>query len=136
MKSKITTSVATMTKVNDFTIKVDYFNEIDVELKEAIEVHQAFKELSPSHPICILIDGRKKFVNYSAEAKEFYAKDKEYAPEKVAVAIVINSLPARIIAKFYFSFHHPYYKTRICSNKESGLKWLEDMYREYESKKG
>jgi len=125
-----TTTKATINKIQDYIIEVDYNNEADIELDDTKEVHQAFLKLSHHKPFTILMEGRGKFVNFSDEAKRFYAKDEALIPYKIAMAIVIDSLPARIIAKFYSSFNKPIYKTKIFSNKEIAIKWLKKVYSE------
>ena len=133
MNTIIKTSVATIKKIHDHLIEVDYNNEYDVELKDAKEVHQAFLMLCNNKPFTILIEGRGKFINFSDDAKKFYANDESLKHLKVALAMVINSLPARIIARFYSTFYKPYYKTKIFSTKESAINWLEESYNEFTS---
>ena len=130
MSNVIKTSVATIKKSNDYLIEIDYHNESDVELGDAKAIHQAFLKLSNNKPFTLLIEGRNKFVNFSDEAKKFYANDKEVVPLKIAMAMVINTLPARIIGKFYLSLYKPKYKTKIFSKREQAIEWLEKMYNE------
>lgn len=131
MSNIIKTTKATIKKTHDYIIEVDYNNESNIELNDAKEVHQAFLKLCNHKPFTILMKGRGKFVNFSEEAKSFYARDEELIPYKIAMAMVINSLPARIIAKFYSSLNKPIYKTKIFSNKETAIKWLHEAYSEY-----
>lgn len=130
MNNIIKTSVATIKKTKDFLIEVDYNSENEINLDDAKKVHEAFLELCNHQPFTILIEDKGRFVTFSDEAKRFYVNDEKLKPYKVALAMVVKSLPSRIIAKFYLSFYKPYYKTKIFSNKQNAIKWLEKMYNE------
>jgi hypothetical protein len=134
MNNEILTSVATIKKIKPYIIEVDYKNEIEVNLKEAKEIHQVFLKICNNQPFTILIDSRNKYFNFTNEAKEFYVNDEKLIPYKIAMAMVIDSLPARIIAKFYLSFNKPFYQAKIFHQKQEAIKWLDKEYKKHSSK--
>jgi hypothetical protein len=48
-----------------------------------------------------------------------YLANNEYSQKQIAFAIVLNSLPMRIFARFFISFHKPIVPTKLFTSAES-----------------
>ena len=60
--------------------------------------------------------------NATEEARRYAAAN---VPEgRIAEAIIIGSLPVRIMGNFYLKFHKPEVPTRMFDDREEALKWL------------
>lgn len=70
----------------------------------------------------VLADSRN-YTHFTSEIRDFYAS-KEMAQNISAMAILISSLPTRIIGNFFIKIHKPYYPTQLFTSEEEAAKWL------------
>lgn len=52
---------------------------------------------------------------------------KEGSIYKLADSFIIYSLPQKLVANFYMSFHKPIIPTRFNTSKDEAIKWLKNM---------
>lgn len=93
------------------------------ELRDAIEANKAIYSIVKGKPFLSLIDARV-YGSISAGAREFFAKDTLTKEIKIAEAIVINTIPARLYAKFYIRFSKAAYPIKIFSDIHDAKLWL------------
>lgn len=91
----------------------------DFDLEEAKLQHKTILKFTEGEPYLALIDTLGASVLPSKEAEQYIAN----VTDRIAEAIVIESLPYRIVAKFYMkkSKHNP---TKIFKTKEEAIDWL------------
>lgn len=66
-------------------------------------------------------------VSSSTEARQIYA-DAEYIQKyRIADAFLVKSLPVRLIANFFINVTKPKVNTRLFTDEESAIKWLETL---------
>ena len=82
-------------------------------------------ELANGKPFVALVDYRDMFQNWDTEAKEYVANHKELNDLQEAVAIVVNTLPIKLVVKLYISFFKPPNETKIFNNLDGAEKWLQ-----------
>lgn len=115
----ITTGVAQITLKEGYVrIKfLDTDNPFDLE--EAKLQYNAVKELTGGKQYRVLIDMRGVYVSPEKEAQEFLSQQEE----KIAEAILVNSLAARIISKFYAkkTVNTP---VKVFSQEAKAIDWL------------
>lgn len=70
----------------------------------------------------ILTDARV-FFSITPEAKKMLA-DKNVNPLLKANAVVINNLPARLIANFFGNFYKPFFKFKVFTTIGKAKEWL------------
>jgi hypothetical protein len=70
----------------------------------------------------VMADSRH-YTHFTDEIRRFYAS-KEAAERISAMAIIICSLPTRIIGNFFIKMHKPLYPTRLFNTEEEASKWL------------
>lgn len=93
-----------------------------VDAAEAAEIISTAIFLAQNKPYVILTDARV-FFNVTPEAKKILA-DKNVNPLLKANAVVINNLPARLIANFFGNFYKPYFKFKIFTSIDKAKEWL------------
>lgn len=105
--------------------KADYV----VELEDVKQVERAFIELSSNGDIYCLMDTSGRFNNYTNEAQKFLSNEASIVQNKKikGSAVVIDSLPNRLLAKFFSKFFKPKFPMRIFSTQEEGLAWLNEL---------
>lgn len=104
-------------------IKVKMKENIEVDAEEARAHLRAASELAEgkSFPVMIIDHNFRNFISH--EAREIFAHGVPKGWRKKE-AIVLSSLPKRILANFYHRFHAPDNPVKIFSNEEDALKWL------------
>lgn len=119
---KIITRTAEITLGNDGIVRKKFFTDIDIEMEDGIENLAAVKALTEGQPYLVLSDGRVN-VRVSPEARAFSASE-EASRNRIAEAILINSVAARLTANFYIRFNKPSTPTRIFTDEQKALEWL------------
>lgn len=72
----------------------------------------------------------------STESRQAYATSDYIKKYRLADAILVNSLPTRILINFFVNVVKPEVKTRLFSNKSSAILWLETLADEAKVKIG
>ena len=70
----------------------------------------------------ILVDSRGLF-NVTREARTYAAEDR-HAKLSIAMAIVSDSLPTRLLTNFFIKFNRPKTPTKMFLSEEKALEWL------------
>lgn len=72
------------------------------------------------------MDTSKRLFNVSEEAQKYLSKEASIVKNKQlkASALVIDSLPNRLLARFFSKFHQPSFQMKIFSKHSEALKWL------------
>lgn len=131
MCSEIKMNKATVRRIDDKIIEIDYLSESEFELEDAIKANNAYFKLSKGKPYVSLIDVRGKFGNISHEARQHYATDEKTKHIRLAEAIVIDQLAHRIVARFYLKTNKPNNPVKIFKQRGEAVKWLHQMYDDF-----
>lgn len=106
-------------------IKVILFDNIDFEKKDAIELLQAFIELTDGNKYYMLTLTNDNFTATS-EVREYIAKN-ICSTGIIANAICIKSLPIRLIINAYVKFNKPSIPTKTFNTEAVALEWIDEM---------
>ena len=70
-----------------------------------------------------------KYSVFSPEAQKYLANEAPMVVQNrlLGFAITIDSLPNRMLAKFYIAFFKPTYPVKIFSNETEAMDWLNEM---------
>jgi hypothetical protein len=95
------------------------FDEIGLE--DVVEQRKILTELTKGDPhVLLAIAGRR--TSATREAREYSSAN---IPEgRLAEAILIKSLPVRLLGKFYININKPVVPTRMFDNEAEALTWL------------
>ncbi len=108
--------------VRDGIIYATYLkgSEITIEVKK--EHHRLYKELAGFKNMPLLLTIEEDVV-ISKETREFARKIESKQPF-TACAVVVHSLPYRILANFYCVFHKPLKPFKVFNDVLSAEEWL------------
>ncbi len=95
--------------------------QVDVEELKVIE--QALYQITENEPFKTLLDVRNKFVNFDVEARSYAAKG-EITKSITAQALLVNTLPMKMITNFFLRFDSPKYPIRAFQDEEKAINWL------------
>jgi hypothetical protein len=128
MPTEIKMNKAIVRRVDEKIIEIDYISDSNFELEDAIKANDAYYKISKRKPFASLIDARHKYGNITNEARVHYVTDEKTKTIRLAEAIVINNLPAKIIANFYIRYNKPSNPVKIFSKREDAINWLHKKY--------
>ena len=102
-----------------FKFKPDMF----VELEDVLESYEIYKSLAEIKKRKVLIEF-SKFTSVSNEGLKFSATSDL---DSIAEAIVINTLPQRITARFYTKVNTKNHPVQYFSSKNEAINWLKNI---------
>jgi hypothetical protein len=75
------------------------------------------------------MDTKRRYNIFSTEAQKFLSKETSVVQKSLlgGFAMIIDSLPYRIMVKFYMRFYKPNYKLQVFSNEIEAVKWLNKL---------
>lgn len=108
---------------SDGIIQHDFKNEVIVDVDDIEEIVGVLKELTggKKHPMLVITGDRN---TNTAEARQLSVKKLKEDSYASAEAIVINSLPTRIAANFFFQIYKPKFPHKNFRSKKKAEAWL------------
>lgn len=109
----------------DGIVQVNFGDNVEMDLKESVEVIHAIGEVTDEKKALILNIGGKN-TSASSAAREFSASigGLRYT---IADAFVVTNLAQKILANFYISFNKPLVPTKIFDNVDKATEWLKSQ---------
>lgn len=106
---------------NKGLLKAVLADEDEITYEDVLEQRKIVKELTGGRPhVILVIAGRR--TSATKEAREYSAKNR---PEgRLAEAILIKSLPVRLMGQFYINFNKPKVPTKMFEKENEALIWL------------
>ena len=95
---------------------------VTLEKKNILEIKRINMQLSEGQPYAVLVDGGT-YTAISKEARELSAS-KEFAQETIAKALLLRYIGQRIVAQFYININKPHVKTKLFTDREKAIEWL------------
>jgi hypothetical protein len=110
---------------SDGIVEIDFADDIEMDLKEAVEVVDAIGELTGGKKALVLnIGGKNTSVTSAARAFSASMAGLRYT---TADAFVVNNLAQKILGTFYISFNKPAVNTKIFNDAGKALEWLKTL---------
>lgn len=103
-------------------IKIVFIKDGELDLSEAKEMHNIALELSKGKPYVVLVLSSKFHTLVTKSARSYLANIKD----RVAEAIVVESLPNRIMARFYLKLTR-LNPSEIFKTEEDAIAWLKKI---------
>lgn len=119
---EIDTAIFTLDEQNLLTVK--YKDEVEIDLKEMIVVVETTLSMVEGSEFYLLIDAQNILSSITNDAREYLTNHIEYERLVIAMAIIVNNLPVRIIANFFKNFHKQPNPVSIFSDLPQGKAWL------------
>ncbi len=101
-------------------------DDVELELEDIIEQRKICEEFSQGRPYVLLaIPGKR--TSATKEAREYSSQTDPVG--RIAEALVIRSLPVRLMGSVYINFHKPSVRTKMFEHEEEAEKWLKEQLR-------
>lgn len=106
--------------IDNSIIRIEFFNGADIDLSDAELVHENLQRLSNGNKYCVLLDATNQFTT-TPESREYVANK---SSDRVAFAMVTNSIANKLVGNFFIQFNKPNTPTKLFSEEGSAIKWL------------
>ncbi|MBI3133904.1 MAG: hypothetical protein HYZ14_04435 [Bacteroidetes bacterium] len=101
-----------------------------IDLIDAKELDAIYVTMAQGSEVFLLVDLTAPDADLSNEAQAYFSRRARIVPSIKAAAIVINTLRARIVARFYIQYFKPLYATKIFGSIEEAQIWFESVRKE------
>jgi hypothetical protein len=119
---------ATFRKLKNDVILVKYKQrDEEFSLEDAKRHTEAVHRLDGGKPKHIILDFRGVDVQFSNEARDYFAAGSKHSPLRKSQSIVINSLAHKIVANFYMKFNKPDCPVRIFETPAEAEAWIKTL---------
>ncbi|MDZ4752603.1 MAG: hypothetical protein SGI87_13380 [Flavobacteriales bacterium] len=120
-------STAIISLRDDGIIRFQFHKNAVVDINAAFDYVKIIRELSHGIPRAFLLDTRDTFSNHTSEARQYMGRNAEALEFRIADAILVNSLPLRIVGNFYMKFDTPLHPVQIFKQEADAITWLESV---------
>ena len=118
----IETKISFITKLDDDMVRVEVKKNVEPELEDLEENYNAYKKLFKAQKLYFLIVFNEGS-NTSLEVRNQFASQNR-SSFKIAEAIVVKSMPHKLIANFVLKVQKPEHKMQVFNNEKEALDWL------------
>jgi hypothetical protein len=96
-----------------------------MELADARLDFEEAAKLTNYTKVPVLADARN-YTQHTKEVRDFYAS-KEMGENITAMAVLVGSLPTRIIGNFFIQTSRPHFPTKLFTNEAAAIKWINEI---------
>ncbi len=110
--------------LNANTVKIQYFNNVIIELEDVMEDYKIYDSVTKNKPFKkLILSGR--FTNITPEARKYIQEENTRRVQIItAEALVMTSLHQKMFANIYFSILRKAYPLKVFQKEEAALVWL------------
>jgi len=119
----IVTEVCTIKVINECIVVTKFHNGATVEVDHMKEIEKHLLEITDNQPFLTLLDLSNKYVSFDDEARAYAAKG-PITKNIISQAMVVNTLPLRMVTNFYLRFNRPLYPSRAFNRNRPAIDWL------------
>ncbi|NQX97736.1 MAG: hypothetical protein HRT73_07635 [Flavobacteriales bacterium] len=120
--SELYSAIISLGKENVLLVKIK--DNVEIDEKEISDLVDASLEIVKGIPFYLLVDARDILSSINHESRDYFTKHEEYNRLNIAQAIVVNNMPTRIIANFFFQFYKHQNPVKVFTCIVEGKKWL------------
>lgn len=102
------------------------------EMKQYVKTVNLF--IRDYTPIASLMDIRK-VKGSSKKVRDFMSSISSINEDTLCLAVLVNAGISKIIGNIFLKFSSPSYPTRLFTNKDKAITWLEEQTKEYQKSK-
>ncbi len=115
---------ATITLDDSGIVWFKFKTDTVVDLKAVHDYVQIIEELCEGIPKPFILDARDIFANFAPDARKYMGTNSRALKFRLADAVLLNSLPIKLIAKIYMTVDTPRHPVKAFTKEEDAFKWL------------
>jgi hypothetical protein len=123
---KTFTRSAELRKSSEEVIRVSFQKSVHLTLEEVITIIRKCENLVSGRSFCFLADFTSAPVTFTTEAR-VYLSNNPTAKNRIADAIVVPNLTAKLKGDLYLRLHKPLVPTRFFTSEAKAEAWLQEM---------
>ncbi len=124
MDTEVAKLIESLSMLDERTMKVEFHEEIMLDLDAITLVDKCCDEFVAGRRLKRLIIAGKN-TQITKEARIYgQEKSRQLKDMVIAEAVVVNSLPQKMVANFYFAFIKEFYPARFFTDVEKAKEWL------------
>lgn len=100
--------------------------DIMLDLETTVKMHEDILDMVGGEPFRIITDARNAFGNFTKESREYSANHEEFDKLRIRSAVIVNSLPMKIMVNAYLRAMAKGDRLKSFSTVESAMKWLKE----------
>ena len=125
---EITLSSCIISLDKDNIVLMKMKDNLETNKASAIEIVASILEISNKTPFYLIVDATNIFGSMDKGANHYFATEPEYNRLRIATAVIVNSLPIRMLINFYQTVHLGKDKNlKIVKNKEEALAYFKSL---------
>jgi len=97
--------------------------DVHITMEEMKLVEQGMIQISENRAFRILFDVRNQFIQFDKDARQ-HAATAPVTKLIIAEAVILNSLPNRLLFNFFLNFDKPTFPIKAFSNMNDAMDWL------------
>ena len=124
--NKVRTSVAEMFIDDDGILQIKMLDGVHITLEKVKEYFEVSHQLTHDTKVLVMVDNTLDY-SITDDAKR-YASSSVALKNRIATAVVTNSVINRLMGSLYIKLYKPMVPTKMFYNEETALKWLKSFY--------
>ncbi len=125
--NSITLNCATISSVENQIIYTRFHEAEIFDMVDAHSLNEARIKIAKGKPCYSLVSLENIFGHMTSEAQQYLARECLSSQLIQAEAIIINTLPMRILVHYYLKKFSPLFSVKIVKNYDAGLTWLREF---------
>jgi len=113
--------------IQDNILLIEYNTGQLITTKNLKELKELREKLIGNQKYYSITDVREGLVNLSDDAKVYIAEDNQSSKVRLSDAVVVNSFAKKIEVDLYIRFHKPIVKTKVFTDLNKALCWIESL---------
>ena len=130
MKDFVEFDKATIKRLDGDVLQTVYKKGAVMDLIDAKELDSVLVTMAQGQEVFSLVDLTAPDADLTNDAQSYFSRKARIVPSIKAAGIVINSVRARIVARFYIQYFKPLYPTKIFGSTEEALRWFDVVRKE------
>ncbi len=115
-----------VTVLRDNILLIEYDEVKAITVKNLYDLKELNTKLVGSNSYHTITEFRKGLINLTDEAKKYIAESPTNK-KRISDSLLVDSLAKRIEVEFYLAFHKPKVKSRVFTDLNKALNWIEQQ---------
>jgi hypothetical protein len=117
-------SGGTVTVLQGNILLIEYVEIKAITVKNLFDMKELNTKLLGNRRYHTITEFRKGLINLTDEAKKYVAESPKNK-QRISDSLLVNTLAQRIEAELYLTFHKPKVKTKVFTDLNKALNWIE-----------
>ena len=116
--------------IQDNVLLIEYETGKLITTRNLFELKNLREKLIGNQKYHSITDAREGLLNLSDEAKAYIAEENQSSNMRLSDAVLVNSFAKKIEADLYIRFHKPIVETKVFTDLNKALCWIESLEKE------